>query len=89
MFGGGTKTWVGGPVAYAGFRKGGGQKFQKIWEQQRSESEIVPLKFSPIFRPKLGEEQKKTKKTNRSSLKFIPIFRPKLGVEQKKVFTEI
>ena len=46
-------------VAYAGFRKGGVQKFQKIWEEKRSESENVPLKFSLIFRPKLGEEQKK------------------------------
>ena len=40
----------------------GGQKFQKIWEEQRSESEVVPLKFSLIFRPNLGEEQKKKKK---------------------------
>ena len=50
------------PVAYAGFWKGGGQKLQKIWEEQRSESEVVPLKFSLIFRPNLGEEQKKKKK---------------------------
>ena len=35
--------------------KGGAQK---IWEDQKSESEIALLKFSPIFRPKLGEEQK-------------------------------
>ena len=49
-------------VAYAGFWKGGGQKFQKIWEEQRSESEVVPFKFSLIFRPNLGEEQKKKKK---------------------------
>ena len=35
--------------------------------------------FGPIFRPKLGEEQKK-----RSSFKFGPMFRPKLGEEQKK-----
>ena len=60
-------------------KKGGGQKFQKIWKEQRSESEIVPLKFSPIFLPKSGEEQ-----TKRSSLKFSPIFCPKLGEEQKK-----
>ena len=39
--------------------KKGGQELQKIWEEQRSEREIVPLKFCPIFRPKLGEEQKK------------------------------
>ena len=38
--------------------KRGSQKFQRIWEEQRSESEIVPLKFSPIFRPNTGEEQK-------------------------------
>ena len=48
-----------GAVAYAGFWKGEGQKLQKIWGEQRSESEIVPSKMSPIFRPKLGEEQKK------------------------------
>ena len=60
--------------------KRGGQKFQKIWEEQRSESEVVPFKFSLIFRPNLGEEQKK----KRSSLKFCPIFRPNLGEEQKK-----
>ena len=42
-------------------REGG----QKIWEEQSSELEIVPLKFSPIFRPKLGEEQNK----KRSSIK--------------------
>ena len=66
-------------VAYAGFWKGGGQKFQKIWEEQRSESEVVPLKFSLIFRPNLGEEHK----NKRSSLKFRPIFRPNLGEEQK------
>ena len=60
--------------------KRGGQKFQKIWEEQRSESEVVPLKFSLIFRPNLGEERKK----KRSSLKFRPIFRPSLGEEQKK-----
>ena len=60
--------------------KRGGQKFQKIWEEQRSESEVVPLKFSLIFRPNLGEEHKK----RRSSLKFRPIFRPNLGEEQKK-----
>ena len=65
---------------------GGGQKFQKIWEEQRSESEVVPLKSSLIFRPNLGEEHKK----KRSSLKFRPIFRPNLGEEQKKkkVFTQ-
>ena len=45
-------------VAYAGFWKGGA-KLQKIWEEQRSELEIVPLKIRPIFRPNLGEKQKK------------------------------
>ena len=49
--------------------KRGGRKF----EENRSESEIVPLKFSPILRPKLGEEQKK----KRSSVKFSPILSPK------------
>ena len=60
----------------------------KIWEEQRSESEVVLLKFSLIFRPNLGEEHKK----KRSSLKFRPIFRPNLSEEQKKkkkkVFTQ-
>ena len=49
-------------VAYAGFWKGGGPKISEIWEEQRSESEVVPLKFRPIFRPNIGEEQKKKKK---------------------------
>ena len=44
-----------------------GQDFQKFWEEQRSESDIVPLKFSPMFRPKLGEEQKKKVFTQISS----------------------
>ena len=39
------------------------------------------MKFSPIFCPKLGEKQKKQK---RSSMKFSPIFCPKLGEKQKK-----
>ena len=37
---------------------------------------IVSLKFSPIFCPKLGEDQKKG-----SSLKFSPIF---IGAGQKQ-----
>ena len=41
---------------------------------------IVSLQFSPIFRPKFGEDQKK----KRSSLKFSLIFRPKLGEDQTK-----
>ena len=61
-------------------KKGGGQKLQKIWEEQRSESEIVPPKRNPVFCPKLGEEHKK----KRSSLKFGPVFRPKLVEEQKR-----
>ena len=40
-------------------QRGGGQELQKNFEEQRSESEIVPPKISPIFCPKLGEEQKK------------------------------
>ena len=47
-------------VAYAGFwKRGRGGKLQKIWEEHRSEFDIVILKFRPIFRPKSGEEQKK------------------------------
>ena len=45
-------------VAYAGFCKGG-QELQKILEEERSESEIIPPKIGPISCPKLGEEQKK------------------------------
>ena len=62
-------------------KEGEGQEVQKIWEEQRWEWEIFPLKFSPIFCPNLGEEHKERK---RSSLKFSPIFCPKLGEEQKK-----
>ena len=40
-------------------KRGGGQKFQKIWQEQRSKTEIVPPRSSPKFRPKSGEEQKK------------------------------
>ena len=54
-------------VAYAEFWKGGGQKLQKIWEEHRSEFEIVSLKFRPIFRPKSDEEQKKGLHSN-----FVP-----------------
>ena len=70
-----SSTTTSTAVAYAGFWKGGGrgQKLQKIWEEHRSEFEIVTLKFRPILRPKSGEEQKK----KRSSPKFRPIFRPK------------
>ena len=86
---------VSSPVAHAGVWKGVGQEFQKIWEEQRPESEIVPLKFSWIFCPKLGEERKKKvfiqiqldfspkirwrAKKKRSSLKCSPIFRPNVG----------
>ena len=41
-------------VANAGFWKGR-QKLQKIWEEHKSEFEIVTLKFRPIFRPKSGD----------------------------------
>ena len=53
----------------------------EISENLRRATEIVPSKISPIFRPKLGEEQKQKK---RSTLIFGPIFRPELGEEQKK-----
>ena len=39
-----------------------------------------PLIFSPVFGPKLGEDQEK----KRSSLRFNPVFGPKLGEDQKK-----
>ena len=43
-------------------------------------SDVLPkvVNFSPIFSPKLGEDQKK-----KSSLKISPIF-PKVGEDQKK-----
>ena len=45
---------------------------------------IVSPKISPIFCPKLGEDQNKKK---RSSLKFSPIFLPKIWSRPKtKVF---
>ena len=45
---------------------------------------IVSPKISPIFFPKLGEDQNKKK---RSSLKFSPIFLPKIWSRPKtKVF---
>ena len=37
---------------------GGGQKLRKIWEELRSESEIVPPEISPIF----SQNQVKSKK---------------------------
>ena len=39
-----------------------------------------PLRFSPVFGPKFGEDQ--TKK--RSSIRFNPVFGPKLGEDQNK-----
>ena len=68
------------PVAYAGFWKGGGGggggggRNQKIWEEHRSEFEIVTLKFRPIFRPKSGEEQKNKNKKKIFTQKFFPFF---------------
>ena len=53
-------------------KRGGGQKLQKIWEEHRSEFEIVTLRFRPIFRPKSGEDQKKEKKGLHSD--FVPFF---------------
>ena len=65
-------------VAYAEFWKGG-QKLQKIWEEQRTESEIVPPKHQSDFSSKIRWRAKKS-----SSLKFSPIFCPKLGMKSKK-----
>ena len=56
-----------------------GQKLQKIWEKHRSEFEIVSLKFRPIFRPKLGEEQKKGLHLN-----FVPSSAPRQVKSKKK-----
>ena len=51
----------------------------KVLPSNEIRKNIILLKISPSFRPKLGEEQKK-----RSSPKISPIFCPKLGEEQKK-----
>ena len=69
-------------------KRGGGQKLQKIWEEHRSEFEIVTLKFHPSFRPNSGEEHKKKKGLHSN---FVPFF-PKLrwrAKTKKKVFTQI
>ena len=44
---------------------------------------ISPLRISSFFCPKLGEDQKKTKKT-RSSFRFSLVFGPKLGEDPPK-----
>ena len=76
------KDWEALAVAYAGFWKGGGgQELLKIWEEQRSELEIVPPKISLSFCSKLAEEQKK-----RSSLKFSPNICRKLGAGLKQTY---
>ena len=62
-------------VAYTGFWKGRGQELQKIWVEERSESEI-----SPISCPKLGEEQKKKVFTQ-----IWSDFLPKLGCRPKTI----
>ena len=60
-------------------------------EDQKKEKKRSSLKFSAVFGPKLGEDQKqKQKKTKRSPLKFSLVLGPKLGEDQKKkVFTQI
>ena len=70
--------WCPSPVAYVGFWKGGGQKLQKIWDEHRSEIEIITLKFRSIFRPKSGEVQKK-KRSN-----FAPFFAQNQVKSKKK-----
>ena len=44
----------------------------------KTERNISPLRISPFFCPKLGEDRKKI----RSSLKISPVFGPKLGQDQ-------
>ena len=66
------------------FEKGGGAGNSKNLRRIKLRMNIVSLQFSPIFCPKLGEDQKK-----RSSLKISPIFCSKLCENQKKkVFTQ-
>ena len=66
------------PVAYAGFWKGGGQK---IWEEQRSEFEIVMLKFRPMFRQ--NQVNSKNKKKGLHS-NFVPFFAQNQVKSKKK-----
>ena len=62
-------------VAHAGFLKGGGGAGNlKI---KKTKSKISPLRISPVFGSKLGEDQQS------SSLKFSSVFGPKLGEDQK------
>ena len=67
------------PVAYAGFRKGGGDGGAENLRTTNTRMKISPPRISRVFRSKSGENQKK-----RSSLKFSPIFGPKLGAGQKQ-----
>ena len=66
--------------------KRGGQKLQKIWEEHRSEFEIVTLKFRSNFRPKSGEEQKKKIFTQISS-QFSPKIKWRAKKKEKKRFS--
>ena len=56
------------------FERGGGAGNLKI---KKTKSKISPLRISPVFGPKLGEDQQS------SSLKFSSVFGPKLGEDQK------
>ena len=64
-------------VAYAGFSKGGAEKFRKFENNEDQNKNFSTSRFSC---PKSGEDQKK----RRSSLRFSPVFGPKLGEGQKK-----
>ena len=72
------------PVAYAGFSKKGGPENLRIMKTRRK---ISPLRISPLFCPKLGEDQIKKKKGLRSDLVcFLAQNRLKPKKKKKKVF---
>ena len=71
-WGGAPTRWT---VAYAGFSKGGPENLKIM----KSKSKIFPLRISPVFGPKLGEDQKK-----RSSPRFCPFRVLKLSAQVTK-----
>ena len=68
-------------VAYAGFWKGGGRNFRKF-EKYKD----LNQKFSPDFRPKLGEDKKKSTQIQSG---FSPKIRWKAKKKKEKIFTQI
>ena len=54
------------------------------WRIMKTKRKISPLRISPFFCPKLGEDQKK-----KVPLRWSVVFGPKLGENQKKDPTQI